>query len=122
MPSTLTFYGYKNCDTCRKAMKWLDQHEVPYCFIDITTDPPPAKTLQAILKPGDTTLPQLFNRSGQAYRQMNLKDKLPTMSESEAIELLASNGRLCKRPIATDNARHTVGFKPEMYEQVWGRG
>lgn len=116
----MTFYGYPKCSTCRNAAKWLDQRGIDYQSIDITEQPPTKSLLQRILKQGDYQLKELFNRSGQQYRQMNLKDRLPTMSRDEALDLLASNGKLVKRPIAVQGDRVTVGFDPHRYEQVWG--
>lgn len=116
----LTFYGYDKCSTCRNARKWLDRHRVKYESIDITTRPPSQAVLKAIIKSVDYELKHLFNTSGQLYRQMNIKDKLPDMTEAAAIKLLAENGKLIKRPIATDGNRHTVGFKEDVYKNVWG--
>lgn len=120
MPGKLKFYGYDKCGTCRNAKKWLDAKGVDYQSIDITTTPPPKAALKAILKAGDYQLRQLFNTSGVQYRELNIKDKLPGMSEAEAIDLLAGNGKLCKRPIVTDGKRYTVGFREEAFAEKWG--
>ncbi len=114
------FYGYDKCSTCRNAKKWLDAQGVAYKDIDITATPPTKALLKSILKVGDYSLKDLFNKSGQLYRQMNMKDKLPDMSEAEAISLLAEHGKLCKRPIVTDGKSHTVGFREERFSEVWG--
>jgi arsenate reductase (glutaredoxin) len=116
----IDFYGYDNCDTCRKAKKWLNQHGLDFRNIPIVDRPPSKALLKKILKAGDYELKHLFNTSGQVYRQMKIKDKLSTMSEGEALSLLAEAGKLCKRPIVTDGASHTVGFKPEVFASVWG--
>lgn len=116
----LTFYGYDKCSTCRNAKKWLDERNVEYRAIDITQQPPRAAELKRVLRHSDAELRQLFNTSGQLYREMNIKDRLPTMSESEALDLLAQHGKLIKRPIVTDAKRATVGFRPERFAQVWG--
>ena len=113
-------YAYPKCDTCRKAVKWLDAQGVGHQFIDITTHPPTAEQLAAILAGGDYELRHLFNTSGQLYRQMRIKDRLADMSRAEALALLAGNGKLIKRPIVTDGRRYTVGFRPEVFAQVWG--
>lgn len=113
-------YGYMKCGTCRKAIKWLDEQGVDYTFTDITTDPPKAKTLKAILSDGRYSLRQLFNTSGLQYRSLNIKEKLPQMSEAEAVKLLAGNGMLVKRPIVTDGEHFTVGFNEAAFEEVWG--
>ncbi len=116
----IDFYGYDNCDTCRKAKKWLDSHGVKYRSIPIVDSPPSAALLNKILDGGDYGLKHLFNSSGQVYRQMKVKEKLAAMSRAQAVALLAENGKLCKRPIVTDGSRHTVGFKPEVFAEAWG--
>ncbi len=114
----LTFYGYGNCDTCRKARKWLDAQGLEHRFVDITQSPPPPAVLRRALQAG-YAVRELFNTSGVQYRQMKMKDRLATLSVSEAVTLLAKEGRLCKRPVVTDGAAVTVGFRPEAFEQTW---
>ncbi len=118
----IDFYGYDNCDTCRKAKKWLDTRGVKYRSIAIVERPPSKALLKKILRAGDYELKQLFNTSGQVYRRMKIKDKLASMSEGEAVGLLSEHGKLCKRPIVTDGTRHTVAFRIETFEAVWGGG
>ena len=115
----LTFYGYKNCSTCRKAKKMLTDIGRSYHDVDVTINPPTRTILRDILKSGKYGLRDLFNTSGQVYRQMNMKDKLKTLSEAEAIDLLAENGKLLKRPIVTDGKKVTVGFKEPVYKKEW---
>lgn len=117
----LTAYVYPKCSTCRKALRWLDERGHRPRTIDITAEPPPASLLRSILRSGDYALKDLFNRSGELYRELNMKDRLPTMSEDEAIRLLGKHGKLCKRPIVTDGKRATVGFDEATFERVWGR-
>ncbi|PIQ96129.1 MAG: arsenate reductase [Nitrospinae bacterium CG11_big_fil_rev_8_21_14_0_20_56_8] len=116
----MQFYSYNKCGTCRKAKQFLDDHKVPYQEIDITENPPPKAILKRALK--ERGLGKLFNTSGVQYKELNIKDKLKTMTEDEALDLLASNGRLVKRPVAVDKSGLTVGFDPGEYETVWGRG
>jgi len=116
----LKVYGYSGCSTCVKAKKYLKQKKVSFQDIEIIDTPPAKSALKAALKSGEFQLKDLFNKSGLVYREMNLKDKLPDMSESEALSLLASNGKLIKRPFATDGKRITVGFKEDVYKAVWG--
>ena len=116
----LHFYTYQNCDTCRKAKQWLDEHAIEYEPIDITRNPPPAELLRRVLLRGEYPLQDLFNTSGKAYRDMNLKGRLPTLDDEEAIELLSQNGRLCKRPIVTDGQQDTVGFDETRFTEAWG--
>lgn len=115
----IKFYGYEGCSTCRKARKWLDERHCGHEFINITTQAPPAGLLRSILGQGRYKIKDLFNVTGRDYRAMGLKDKVAAMTEEEAIKLLASQGRLCKRPIISDGSRHTVGFVPEVLAQTW---
>lgn len=115
----IKLYGYNKCSTCKKAEKKLKEKGISYNFIDITTTPPSKTTLKSILKSGDYELKDLFNRSGVLYREMNMKDKIKTLSENQAIELLASHGKLVKRPIVTDGKKYTVGFKEDSFSKVW---
>jgi arsenate reductase len=101
----LRFYGYKKCSGCRNAEKLLTQKKIPYAFIDITETPPSAAELSAWFKASKIELKKLLNTSGEVYRSMGLKDKLSDLSEAEVIALLASNGRLIKRPLMTDGQR-----------------
>jgi arsenate reductase len=101
----LKFYGYKKCSSCRDAEKMLTQKKIAYEFIDITETPPRAEELSGWFKASRLDIKKLLNTSGEVYRSMGLKDKLGTMSEGEVIKLLASNGRLIKRPLITDGQR-----------------
>lgn len=116
----MKFYGYNKCGTCRKAQKFLDGKSVKYQSIDITETPPPKTVLKTALKSRE--LKKLFNTSGVQYKELNIKDKLKGMTEAQALDLLASNGRLVKRPIAVDGDRITVGFNEDEYKQVWSPG
>lgn len=112
---SLKVYGYKNCGTCRKADKFLDAHGLAYDSVAIRETPPTQKELRLMLSYlGDLKL--LFNRSGQDYRALNMKDKLPEMSDAEAIKLLASNGNLVKRPFILAKDWGTVGFKEDEWK------
>lgn len=114
----LKFYGYMKCGTCRKALKWLDTRGQAYEFVDITEKPPTRKLLKDLLKTYE--LKRLFNTSGGQYRELGIKDRLATMTAAEAVDLLAGNGMLCKRPIVTDGTKATVGFKEEEFAAIWG--
>ena len=116
---TITFYTYPKCSTCRKAKKWLEQHGKTLNEVHLVEETPSADTLRDVWQLAGVPLKRLFNTSGKVYREMKLKNELPTMSEEEQLELLASNGMLIKRPIATDGTHVTIGFKEETYEDVW---
>lgn len=117
MNRKIKIYEYKNCGTCKKALKFLDQKKVPYEKIPIREKPPSKAELKKMLGyVGD--LKKLFNTSGQDYKSLNLKDKLPQMTESQALDLLASNGNLVKRPFVLTEKSGWVGFKEEDWKKV----
>jgi arsenate reductase len=114
----IEFYGYNKCSTCVKAKKLLNDKAVKFNDIDITTNPPSVDLLENILKYGDYELKDLFNKSGQMYRELNMKEKMNQMSKAELIELLSQNGRLVKRPIIVNGRKFSVGFDVEKIKQV----
>lgn len=110
MSQILKVYAYKNCDTCRRAIKFLKANAIPHEVIPIRETPPAPAELKRMLKHLDNHLPRLFNTSGRDYREMGLKDRIKTMKPVEAFELLASNGNLIKRPFAIASNTGAVGF------------
>ena len=116
----LKFYGYNKCATCRKAKAYLGARGIKVEEVDITTTPPAKTLLQAIVRSGAYALADLFNRSGELYRAMRMKEKVRTMGESALLDLLAKHGRLIKRPLITDGQRYTVGFDQVRMKRVWG--
>ncbi|GIP34359.1 arsenate reductase family protein [Paenibacillus sp. J2TS4] len=115
----LKMYGYPKCSTCRNALKWLQSKGHEVTTVNVFEEPPSEEELTDLLSKSGLELKKFFNTSGEVYKEMNLKDKLGQMSVEEQIRLLASNGRLIKRPVVTDGSRVTVGFKEELYKQVW---
>jgi arsenate reductase len=111
----LRIHTLKTCDSCRKATKWLMEHNVPFQEIPIRETPPSLADLKRALASLDGDIRKLFNTSGQDYRALNLKDKLPTLSTDQALELLASNGNLIKRPFLISKSETLVGFHPETW-------
>ena len=116
--ASLKVYQYKKCSTCVKALKFLDKKGVSYEAIDITEKPPTKKELKAMLDQYDGQLRKLFNTSGVLYREMKVKDKLPKMTEKEALDLLSRNGKLVKRPFVISNQLGRVGFKEEEWKTL----
>ncbi len=108
-------YTLKTCDSCRKATKWLAEHKLPFQEIAIREQPPSLADLKRALANLDGDIRKLFNTSGQDYRSLNLKEKIPTLSTSEALALLASNGNLIKRPFLISKSETLVGFHPETW-------
>ena len=115
----MKLFSYNKCGTCRKAKKLLDAYKASYDEIDITENPPSKTVLKSAVKAKG--LQKLFNTSGVQYRELKIKDKLKSMTEAQAIDLLASNGRLIKRPIVVDKDKITIGFNADEYKQVWGK-
>lgn len=113
------FYGYKRCGTCRKGEKHLNENGVEYQFIDITVAPPGLAELRQIITNSGKPLKKFFNTSGVVYREERIKDKLPSMSEDEQIKLLASNGKLLKRPIVSDGNKSSVGYNEDEFNSLW---
>jgi arsenate reductase len=110
-------YGYKKCGTCKKAEKYFSDLDIEYKYIDITEEPPGLSLLKKYFKNSELPLKKLFNTSGQVYRSENIKEKLPHLSESEALKLLAGNGKLIKRPLVVDGDFSYFGFKEETYDE-----
>lgn len=115
----LTAYIYPKCGTCREAVKSLEAKGHELEKINLFETPPTAAQLKEFLRRSGLPVKKLLNTSGEVYKEMNLKDKIPTMSEDDILELLASNGRLIKRPIVTDGERATIGYKEEQFAEVW---
>jgi len=114
----LKVYVYQNCDTCRKALKYLDARGVKYELVPIRDRPPTRAELKRMSKLYGGNVRKLFNSSGQDYKQLNLKDKLPGLSEDEAIALLAGNGNLVKRPFVLTEKGGRVGFNEADWETL----
>lgn len=111
-------YQYKKCSTCVKALKFLGQKNIRASIVDITETPPSKTELKLMLAQYNGDIRKLFNTSGLLYRSMNIKDKLPDMTESEAIELLSKNGKLIKRPFALFGKKGVVGFKQDEWTNL----
>ena len=113
----MLFVQYPKCSTCRKAKKWLDEHEIEYESRHIVEDNPQADEIEKWYNQSDLPLKRFFNTSGMKYRELKLKDKIPDMSEEEQFELLAIDGMLVKRPIVVGDDFVLVGFKVKEWEE-----
>ena len=111
------FIQYPPCSTCQRAKKWLDEHGIAYTTRHICTENPTLEELQQWHQRSGLPLKRFFNTSGQRYRELGLKDRLPTMTQQEQYALLASDGMLVKRPILLTGEDVLVGFQ----EQEWER-
>ena len=111
----MLFICYPRCGTCKKAQRWLDEKGVAYTVRDIKEDKPSLEELTAWFEQSGLDIKRFFNTSGQLYKSMQLKDKLPAMTTQEKLSLLSSDGMLVKRPILVGDGFVLVGFK----EQEW---
>lgn len=107
----LKFICYPKCTTCQKAKKWLDDNGVEYELRDIKLDNPKLDELTEWYTKSDLPLRKFFNTSGLLYKSLELKTKLPTMSEDDMLKLLSTDGMLVKRPLLIDEDFVLVGFK-----------
>ena len=114
---SVLFIEYPKCSTCKKAKKWLEDHGVDFIDRHIVEENPTAEELKEWHARSGLPLKRFFNTSGQIYRQNNIKDRLPSMSEEEQYALLATNGMLVKRPVIVADDFILVGFKEKEYEE-----
>ena len=113
----MLFVCYPKCSTCQKARKWLEAQGKSFTVRDIKTDNPSADELRLWHSKSRLPLKKFFNTSGNLYKELHLKDRLPQMSEDEQFTLLASDGMLVKRPIVVDGDTVLVGFKESDWAQ-----
>ena len=109
---------YPGCSTCKKALKWLDAHDLAYEYRNIKQDRPTEEELRRWIIQSGLPVRRFFNTSGGLYRELNLKDKLAHMSDEEMIRLLSSDGMLVKRPLLICDDTVLVGFREEEYKQL----
>lgn len=112
----MLFIQYPKCTTCQKAKKWLDDNHIEFIDRHIKDQNPTFDELKQWHQMSGLPLKKFFNTSGMLYKSMNLKDKLPSMTEDEQLELLASDGMLVKRPILIGDGFVLVGFKLEEWK------
>ncbi len=113
----ILFLGYSKCSNSQRAKKWLDEHGVKYQERDIKEQRPTRQELEKWHNMSNLPLKHFFNTSGNIYRELNLKEKLPQMDELQQLELLATDGMLVKRPIVVAQDFVLVGFKEIQWEQ-----
>lgn len=114
----MEFIQYDKCSTCKKAKKYLDEHNYKYNLRSIKEEHPTKEELTNWIKKYNLDIKSLFNTSGIKYRELNLKDKLQVMSDKEKIELLASDGMLIKRPLLITNDNIIIGYKEKEYMKM----
>ena len=113
----MLFIEYPKCSTCQKAKKWLDERNITYTDRHIVEDNPSYDELKRWYERSGIPLKKFFNTSGILYKEMQLKDMLPAMSEEEQLKLLATNGMLVKRPLIVDGDMVLTGFREAEWEK-----
>ena len=113
----MLFIYYPKCSTCQKAKKWLDAQEISYTERHIVEEKPTYEELKKWQARSGLPIKKFFNTSGMLYKEMQLKDKLPQMSEDEQLKLLATNGMLVKRPVIVDGDTVLTGFREKEWEE-----
>lgn len=108
---------YPKCSTCQKAKKWLEENQVTFEERHIVEETPSKEELKKWIKQSGLDIKKFFNTSGLKYKELNLKEKLPSMTEEEKIELLSSNGMLIKRPLFINDTVVLIGFKEKEWRE-----
>ena len=114
----MQFICYPKCSTCQKARKWLEVNHLEFTERHIVEENPSYEELKEWYAESGRPLKKFFNTSGMLYKEMQLKDKLPTMSEEEQLKLLATNGMLVKRPLIVNGNIILTGFKEAEWEKA----
>ncbi len=112
------FLCYAKCGTCRKASKWLNENSIEVDTRDITVDNPSQEELTKWLALSNLPITKFFNTSGVKYRELGVKELIKSASQEELLNLLASDGKLVKRPILVTDSSVIVGYKEEEYEKI----
>jgi arsenate reductase len=117
MPAPLKVYAYSGCDTCRRALRFLQEHHLEHEVVPIREQPPTADELRRVLADLGGDLRRLFNTSGRDYRDLGLGPRLKSLSPDEAIDLLSRNGNLVKRPCVVTATGGLTGFQEDVWRQ-----
>lgn len=111
-------WSYEKCSTCRKALKFLEERKIPHEVVPIVDNPPSKADLKRMLS-SVGELKRLFNTSGELYRELKISEKLPKMSQDEALDLLAKHGKLVKRPFVFAGEHGLVGFDEARWSEIF---
>lgn len=115
----LTVYGYKKCSTCTKAKKFLTDKGVEVNFIDMVESTPTEDELAEIIGRSEYSIDDFFNKRGKKFKEQELGEKLPDMSDEEKIKVLSTDGMLIKRPFVVSDETVIIGFKEDVYAETF---
>ena len=115
------FIEYPKCSTCQKAKKWLEQNKIEFEDRHIVENNPTKEELKKWIKQSGYDIKKFFNTSGMKYKELNLKEKLPNMTDDEKIQILSTDGMLVKRPLIITDDLILVGFREKEWEQLKSR-
>ena len=115
------FIEYPKCSTCQKAKKWLEQNNIEFKDRHIVENNPTKEELKKWIKQSGYDIKKFFNTSGMKYKELNLKEKLPNMTDDEKIQILSTDGMLVKRPLIVTDDLILVGFREKEWEQLKNR-
>ena len=117
----IIFIEYPKCSTCQKAKKWLEQNNIEFEDRHIVENNPTKEELKKWIKQSGYDIKKFFNTSGMKYKELNLKEKLPNMTDDEKIQILSTDGMLVKRPLIITDDLILVGFREKEWEQLKSR-
>lgn len=112
---------YPACGTCRKAEKWMKENQIEYIYRPIKEENPTVDELKLWIKKSGLPVSKFFNTSGLLYKEQNMKDKIKVLSEDQLIDILSQNGLMVKRPILIVDETVLVGFKEELWKELFGK-
>ncbi|TCS79408.1 arsenate reductase family protein [Tepidibacillus fermentans] len=112
----IKIYYYNKCGTSRKAKKFFDENRIPYEIVQIIEEPPTKAELKEMVQKSGVNIKKFFNTSGGSYRELGMKDKIKSLSEDELLDILASDGKIIKRPLITNGEVTTVGWNDGIAE------
>jgi arsenate reductase len=113
----MKIYQYEKCESCKKALRWLEERNIQFISLPIREKTPTRKEILQMIKSHDGQLKKLFNTSSKDYREPDVKNKIPNLSQEEIISLLQERGNLIKRPFVIGDGIAVQGFKPDLWEK-----
>ncbi|WP_017547917.1 arsenate reductase family protein [Salinicoccus carnicancri] len=115
----ITLYEYPKCTTCRKGRKFLEENDVDFQAHDMVQAPPSKEKLKEIISKSGNDIDDFFNKRGKKFKELELRDRLPSMSDDEKVDMLSSDGMLIRRPLAYDGEQVLLGFREDVWQKAF---